>query len=147
MWGEGYFGKFYTPHKIKSGKTLEIADFNISRGGIAPIISRQGTVYTWGPNDVGQLGHGDFNPRQTPQRVRHLEGKRVTMVGLGDDFCIALGLTLPSKEINRLAKSSGILRLKPEEESKRSINRIRKRTPSKSSKERVKNSDTRSNKS
>lgn len=27
VWGEGYFGKFHSPHRIKSGKTLEIADF------------------------------------------------------------------------------------------------------------------------
>jgi len=66
VWGEGYFGKFYTPHRIKSGKTLEIADFSVSRGGLAAIIARNGNLYTWGPNDVGQLGHGDFNPRQTP---------------------------------------------------------------------------------
>ena len=78
MWGEGYFGKFYTPHRIKSGKTLEIADFNVSIGGAASIISRNGIVYTWGPNDVGQLGHGDILPRQTPQRVKCLEGKKVT---------------------------------------------------------------------
>jgi hypothetical protein len=48
--------------------------------------------------------------------VKHLEGKRVTQVGLGDDFIVALGLTLPSVELNRLAKSTGVLRLKPEEE-------------------------------
>jgi hypothetical protein len=27
VWGEGCFGQFYTPHRIKSGKNLEIADF------------------------------------------------------------------------------------------------------------------------
>lgn len=27
VWGEGTFGKFYTPHRIKSGKTLDIMDF------------------------------------------------------------------------------------------------------------------------
>lgn len=63
VWGEGYFGKFYTPHRIKSGKMIEIKDFNVSRGGVACIIDLKGNVYTWGPNDVGQLGHGDLNPR------------------------------------------------------------------------------------
>ena len=53
VWGEGYFGKFYTPYRIKSGKMLEIADFNVSRSGAASIISRSGAVYTWGPNDLG----------------------------------------------------------------------------------------------
>jgi alpha-tubulin suppressor-like RCC1 family protein len=27
VWGEGTFGNFYTPHRIKSAKTLDIADF------------------------------------------------------------------------------------------------------------------------
>ena len=58
-------------------------------------MSRTGTVYSWGPNEVGQLGHGDFTPRQTPKRVKQLEGKKVTQIALGEDFCIALGLTLP----------------------------------------------------
>lgn len=66
VWGEGTFGNFYTPHRIKSAKTLDISDFQISKGGLAAVISRSGTCYTWGENDVGQLGHGDFISRQTP---------------------------------------------------------------------------------
>ena len=27
VWGEGTFGNFYTPHRIKSAKALDIADF------------------------------------------------------------------------------------------------------------------------
>ena len=27
VWGEGYFGKFHSPHRTKSGKKLDIADF------------------------------------------------------------------------------------------------------------------------
>lgn len=95
VWGEGTFGNFYTPHRIKSAKTLDISDFQISKGGLAAVISRSGTCYTWGENDVGQLGHGDFISRQTPQRVKNLEGKKVTSMAIGDDFVIALGLTMP----------------------------------------------------
>jgi len=43
-----------------------------------------------------------------------LEGKRVTSMGLGDDFVIALGLTLPMKEYEKLAKANGILRQQTE---------------------------------
>ena len=53
VWGEGTFGQFYTPHRIKSAKVLDIQDFAISRAGLAAVISRSGTCYTWGPNDVG----------------------------------------------------------------------------------------------
>lgn len=59
VWGEGSFGKFHSPHRIKSAKKMEISDFQISRGGIAMLITQQGTVYSWGPNELGQLGHGD----------------------------------------------------------------------------------------
>lgn len=53
VWGEGSFGKFYTPHRIKSAKTLDIQDFQISRAGLACVVSRSGTCYSWGSNDVG----------------------------------------------------------------------------------------------
>jgi hypothetical protein len=63
--------------------------------------------------------------------VKHLEGKKVTQLGMGDDFIVALGLTLPSVELNRLAKSTGVLRLKPEEEGQKKaapqIKRLAKR--------------------
>jgi hypothetical protein len=42
--------------------------------------------------------------------VKNLEGKKVTSMGVGDDFVIALGLTLPQKEYEKLAKANGILR-------------------------------------
>ena len=80
--------------------------------GLAAVVSRSGTCYTWGPNDVGQLGHGDFLPRQTPQRVKQLEGKRVTQIGLGEDFVIALGLMLPQQEYAKLAAQNGVLKQK-----------------------------------
>jgi hypothetical protein len=74
------------------------------------VLSRSGTCYSWGPNEVGQLGHGDFTIRQTPARIKNLEGKKVTSIGVGDDFVIALGLTLPQKEYEKLARTNGILR-------------------------------------
>lgn len=40
VWGEGFFGKFYRPCRIKSGKSLEIMDFEISRRGLAALINR-----------------------------------------------------------------------------------------------------------
>lgn len=113
MWGEGVFGKFYAPHRIKSAKGLEIADFGLSRTGLAAIVSRKGQIYTWGPNETGQLGHGDYHPRQTPNRVKDLNGKRVTQIAIGDDFMIALGLTLPNEELQKLANTKGVLRLQP----------------------------------
>jgi Regulator of chromosome condensation (RCC1) repeat len=51
---------------------------------------------------MGQLGHGDFQARETPQRIKNLIDKQVTAIGLGFDFCVALGQTLPTAEIVKL---------------------------------------------
>lgn len=58
-------------------------DFQLSKGGIAVILTRSGTLYSWGTNDYGQLGQGDYNVRLTPERVEGLEGKQVTQIALG----------------------------------------------------------------
>jgi alpha-tubulin suppressor-like RCC1 family protein len=98
VWGQGSFGEFYTPHRVKSAKSLDIMDFQISRGGCAALLTRTGKLYSWGPNENGQLGHGDFTTRSTPARVKSLEGKKVTSVGVGDEFIICLGRSMPQKE-------------------------------------------------
>jgi alpha-tubulin suppressor-like RCC1 family protein len=99
---------------MKSANQLEIADFQISRQGLAAIVSRQGSLYTWGSNELGQLGLGDFNARQNPTKVNTLDNKRVTAIGLGEEFIIALGLTLPNTATLKLKqhsrKTSNLLR-------------------------------------
>jgi len=67
VWGKGIFGEFYTPHRVKSVNKLDILDFQISKGGTAIILTRQGTLYSWGYNDYGQLGHRDYKERATPE--------------------------------------------------------------------------------
>lgn len=114
VWGRGIFGEFYTPHRVKSVNKLDILDFQISKGGIAALLTRKGTIYSWGYNDSGQLGHGDYKERPTPERIESLDGKRVTQIAVGNEFVIALGLTMPQKEYEKLAKkNSGILRQNP----------------------------------
>ena len=58
------------------------------------IINRKGKVYSWGQNEQGQLGLADFESRKAPQRIKALQGRHVTQIGLGDDFAVAIGLTL-----------------------------------------------------
>ena len=78
------------------------------------ILTRQGTLYSWGMNDFGQLGHGDYKQRATPERIDALDGKRVSQIALGHEYVIALGLTMAQKEYERIAKeSSGILKPNP----------------------------------
>lgn len=101
IWGCGAFGEFYTPHRVKSVQGLDFADLQVGRGGFLGLLTRQGAVFTWGCNEQGQLGQRDCIQRATPHRVEALDGKRVTQIATGNEFVVALGLTLPLKELDK----------------------------------------------
>ena len=53
------------------------------------VFSEFGDLYTFGSNDAGQLGLGDFKPRQKCCRVRGpLAGKKVVRVVCGDRYTV-----------------------------------------------------------
>lgn len=81
-----------------------MVDFQMGRSGYIAVLSRDGKVYTWGSNEAGQLGLKDTLQRSTPHRVEGLNNKKVTQVACGRDFIVALGLTLPFKELENLNK-------------------------------------------
>ena len=83
-----------------------MVDFQIGRSGFLTLLTREGQIYTWGNNDSGQLGQRDQIQRQTPHRVEALEGKRVTSISAGNEYVIALGLTLPLKDLENLNMKS-----------------------------------------
>jgi alpha-tubulin suppressor-like RCC1 family protein len=64
LWGTGSFGEFLTPHRVKKikGQTVSVSVGN----GFGVALSNQGYLYSWGVNDFGQLGTGDFKMRTTP---------------------------------------------------------------------------------
>ena len=92
LWGSGTFGQFLTPHRVKKirGETslVSIGD------GFGVAMTEQGFLYSWGENNVGQLGSGDTQVKSTPQIMTHLDTKRVTSVACGRNFVIAMGQTL-----------------------------------------------------
>ena len=53
LWGCGTFGEFFTPHRVKSVQALDLADFEIGKSGFLAVLTRQGSVYTWGHNEMG----------------------------------------------------------------------------------------------
>jgi alpha-tubulin suppressor-like RCC1 family protein len=69
IWGTGVFGQFFTPHRVKAIKGLNIRDFKLSKCGQAVILTSEGKLYSWGFNAYGQLGHGDFNTRASPELI------------------------------------------------------------------------------
>jgi alpha-tubulin suppressor-like RCC1 family protein len=58
-----------------------------------------GSIYAWGSNSFGELGSGDLKERSTPHINKNLSKRRVTNVGTGKNFVIALGETLPADVI------------------------------------------------
>ncbi|KAL0479589.1 hypothetical protein AKO1_007799 [Acrasis kona] len=51
-------------------------------------ISDSGKAFTWGLNHRGQLGHGDDDGRDVPERVRELCSEKLSSVACGDAFII-----------------------------------------------------------
>jgi alpha-tubulin suppressor-like RCC1 family protein len=47
-------------------------------------------VFSWGKNDVGQLGLGDTNNRNIPTKVDFFDGKNIIQISCGYLHCIAL---------------------------------------------------------
>jgi len=81
LWGTGSFGEFLTPHRVKKIKGQTVS---VSVGfGFGVALSNQGYIYSWGHNDFGQLGTGDYDIKTTPQVMSTLETKLVTQVECG----------------------------------------------------------------
>jgi hypothetical protein len=77
------------------------------------------------------LGHGDFQTQEAPTKIKTLEEKQVTAISVGDDFCIALGLTLPFSELLKISKQNQVERARSlSSDNKYQIKRLKSRSPS-----------------
>ena len=54
-------------------------------------IDESGLAWSWGPNENGELGIGDKEPRVHPFPILNLKGKVVTNIQCGNNFTICLG--------------------------------------------------------
>jgi alpha-tubulin suppressor-like RCC1 family protein len=75
-----------------------VVDISLGNGSLGVAVDSKGMIWTWGKNDLGELGVGDFEPRIHPYPVLTLKGKTVTQVCCGAKFVIALGNNI-KKEI------------------------------------------------
>ena len=79
-----------TTSGVLSGKTIT----KVAGGANHSIaLASDGTVYTWGFNEVGQLGNGDYTDSNVPVAVSTsgvLSGKTITQVAAGEVHSIAL---------------------------------------------------------
>ena len=58
---------------------VKFVDVSISKGleSFATAVDTNGFLYTWGQNQYGQLGLGDFRPRKLPTKVPQLRKKKI----------------------------------------------------------------------
>ncbi|KAM7156639.1 putative E3 ubiquitin-protein ligase HERC6 isoform 4-T4 [Molossus nigricans] len=101
-WGAGSEGqlgigefkeKVFTPKKIKALTGIKI--IQVSCGDYHSLaLSEDGQVFSWGKNNLGQLGLGnEFCSQESPQRVRSLEGIPLAQVAAGGAHSFALSLS------------------------------------------------------
>jgi alpha-tubulin suppressor-like RCC1 family protein len=53
--------------------------------------SKKGSLYSFGMGTMGQLGHGDFENKFEPTKVKDLRGKIITMACGGHHTLCAIG--------------------------------------------------------
>ena len=91
LWGTGTFGEFRTPHRVKK---IEANTIQVEIGdGFGMALTEDRDLYTWGTNQDGQLGSGDFQERPTPQLMQRItsEGRQIEQIACGANFALALG--------------------------------------------------------
>ena len=58
--------------------------------GYTVALTKEGKVFTWGSNEFGQLGHGDYEHRHIPTKVESLDGLFIVKIACGGDHTIAI---------------------------------------------------------
>jgi len=48
-------------------------------------------IWSWGKNEIGELGLGDSENRSYPSPILALKSRKVTQVACGGNFAISLG--------------------------------------------------------
>lgn len=116
--GAGVYGElFSTTSSITAEPSYVMGNVSVFSAGTdhAAAIDTSGNLYTWGNNDKGQLGLGDFSMRSTPTKVK-LDysatsvwcGNKVTLVqtsdgrvyGFGDNSNYLLGMKTRNNIVN-----------------------------------------------
>eukprot|EP00347_Sterkiella_histriomuscorum_P023139 403335798 len=105
VWGSGDFGVFQSPQKIFM-EDVRFVDVSLSKSydSFGAAIDDQGFVYTWGQNQFGQLGQGDFRLRKLPTKIPQLRKKKVRQLVAGGSFIVALGKDIPEGSKQKLQK-------------------------------------------
>ncbi len=71
IWGTGDFGSIQMPVKLTTSDSVKYKDLALGKGkeSFGAAIDIDGYLYTWGDNNSGQLGLGDFISKKAPIKV------------------------------------------------------------------------------
>ena len=72
---------------------VRFVDIELSKQSesFAAAIDKDGFLYSWGQNQYGQLGVGDFRNRKLPTKIPQLRKKHIRSIACGAHFLVALG--------------------------------------------------------
>ena len=98
FWGTGVFGEFLYPKRIHLKS--KVVDLSVG-DSFGLVVDENKKIWTWGANNSGELGMGDYEPHINPSILEKLEERSVVAVSCGGGFAMALGITHNGKmEVN-----------------------------------------------
>lgn len=92
VWGQGIFGEFKRPRKVKLQNNIRVNSVIIG-GSFIVIVDQDNKVVVWGSNSNGEIGVGDSKVRNHPTRLETIEDKTISKVSVGGSFAFAIGKT------------------------------------------------------
>lgn len=103
MWGSTPNGLFVRPEKVNGLEGL-ISQVALGDDFIV-ILDKNNFLYTWGSNNFGQLGLGDFEPQNDACSVDLLSKRKILSIFAGKDFSMIIGGGPEEKGDNPLGES------------------------------------------
>eukprot|EP01022_Parablepharisma_sp_SALTPOND_P031032 TRINITY_DN781_c0_g1_i1.p1 TRINITY_DN781_c0_g1~~TRINITY_DN781_c0_g1_i1.p1 ORF type:complete len:860 (+),score=139.28 TRINITY_DN781_c0_g1_i1:5957-8536(+) len=103
VWGSGVFGEELVPKRIGS-EGVKYNELAVG-GAFAAVLDEEGKIWVWGSNTSGELGTGDYDPRNTPCMLGKLKGKSAVKIACGGSYAICLGVTHSTNETKSVPPS------------------------------------------
>jgi len=93
IWGVQHFSQSYDiylkePTKVEGLNGIHVVQATIGRS--MAFLTDEGQIYTWGQNQVGELGLGDKEPRETPAHVELLADETIVQVSSSANHMLAI---------------------------------------------------------
>lgn len=92
VWGQGIFGEFKKPRKVKLQNNILIENISVG-GSFIVLVDENKRLVVWGSNHNGEIGVGDNKIRNHPTRLESIEDKVINAVSVGSNFAFAIGKT------------------------------------------------------